>query len=115
MSEENPTLPAKIGSMALHALNIVKEKVITPATETDGEHETTASMTDTAKDSADEDIADGDPLHEEVYDNDLERLIDLAIKSCKEKGKPSNGIPELVFCIPCIHPDHHVTYTLDKG
>ena len=82
------------------------------ATETDEEHEV---VTDTAEDSVDEDIADDDPLHEEVYNNDLERIIDQAIKSCKEKGKPSNGIPELVFCIPCIHPKHKVTNTLDKG
>jgi hypothetical protein len=54
-------------------------------------------------------------LHDEVYNNDLERFIDLAVKSCKEKGKPSKNIPELLFCIPCIHPDHNVTNTLDKG
>ena len=120
MTEENTTLPAKIGGLAMHALTIVKDtlnptetdedKVLT-ATETDEEHDV---VTDTGDDSVDEDIADDDPLHE-VCNNELEMIIDQAIKSCKEKGKPSNGIPELVFCIPCIHPEHKVTNTLDKG
>ena len=82
--------------MAMHALNLVKENFTTPATEMDDEHETgskTASNA-TAEDVADEDVADDDPLRE-VYNNDLERLIDLAIKSCKEKGKLSKDIPEL--------------------
>jgi hypothetical protein len=43
--EVTPTLPAKIGSMAMHALNIVKENIIAPATEMDEEHETTGSVT----------------------------------------------------------------------
>jgi hypothetical protein len=30
MTEENTTLPAKIGGLAMHALTIVKDKVLNP-------------------------------------------------------------------------------------
>jgi hypothetical protein len=109
--EETQNLSAKVGSMAMHALNLVKENFTTPATEMDDEHETGR---ETASNATAEDVADNDPLRE-VYNNNLERLIDLAVKSCKEKGKPSKDNPELLFCIPCIHPTHSVTITLDKG
>ena len=58
-----------------------------------------------------------DPLDDtaEVYNSHLERFTDQMVKSCKEKGKPSQGIPEIMFCIECIHPNHPVTNTLDKG
>ena len=110
--ENTQNLPAKVGSMAMHALNLVKENFTTPATEIDDEHETGSETASNA--TAEDDVADDDPLRE-VYNNDLERLIDLAVKSCKEMGKPSKDIPELLFCIPCIHPTHTVTNTLDKG
>jgi hypothetical protein len=110
--EESQNLPAKVGSNAMLGLNLIKDNFTTPATDMDDEHETESESAFNA--TADDDVADDDPL-KEVYNNDLERCTDQAVKSRKEKGKPSKDIPELLFCIPCIHPTHTVTNSLDKG
>jgi hypothetical protein len=61
-----------------------------------------------------EDMAD--PYDEnEGYDSRLEMLADKRIKECVDRGKPSEGVPELVFSVPCINPAHTVSNNLAEG
>ena len=72
------------------------------------------NMVKTAADDTEEDTSN--PLDDtEGYNSRLEMFADQMVKSCGERGKPSQGIPEIIFCIECIHPNHPVNNTLDKG
>ena len=73
------------------------------------------NMSETASSATEEDTPN--PLDDTIegYNSNLEKFADQMVKSCGEKGKPSQGIPEIMFCIECIHPEHPVNNTLDKG
>ena len=108
-SEENKNPPTKISSidstmselLVETGLNAIKDNFAPVTSEFDDHHET---MSEAASDATAEDATD--PLDDtaEVYNSHLERYTDQLVKSCKEKGKPSQGIPEIMFCIQCIHP-----------
>ena len=51
----------------------------------------------------------------EGYDSRLEMLTDTVTKEFVKKGKPSESVPEIVFTIPCIDPNHTVTNDLERG
>jgi hypothetical protein len=51
----------------------------------------------------------------EGYNSRLEMLTDMVTKEFVKKGKPSDNVPEIVFSIPCIDPNHTVTNNLERG
>ena len=72
------------------------------------------NMGGSAADDTEEDTSN--PLDDtEGFNSRLEMFADQLVKSCGDRGKPSQGIPEIIFCIECIHPNHPVNNTLDKG
>ena len=72
-------------------------------------------MSDTASNATAEDTPDHQDDTAEVFNSHLESFADQLIKASREKGKPSQGVPEIMFCIECSHPEHPVTNTLGKG
>ena len=64
--------------------------------------------------------ADADEMIEpedenEGYNSRLEMITDRLTKDFAKKGKPSDNVPEIVFSIPCIDPNHTVTNNLEIG
>ena len=87
---------------------IIEEPVKAAAGSTDAEPDNITPVLD-------EGVLVMDLDENEGYNSRLEMLIDKVTKDSVKKGKPSEGVPEIVFTIPCIDPDHTVTNELERG
>jgi hypothetical protein len=106
MSKEEELPPDRISTL----------KISTLALDFSGSKKTIKQLASEADtdDMATEDMAA--PYDEnEGYDSRLEMLADKRVKDNVDRGKPSEGVPELVFSVPCINPAHTVSNNLAEG